>query len=228
MNEMEQASAGRASAGLADLLQELLEGHRDEGVRVEALVKAVGERGFGLPLIVASLPLLIPMPPGTSLLLGMVILAVALQAFVGRDTVWLPRRCMAWRLSPKAIDFLISRALPMLRRVERWGKRRARGSVSTRRLRWVSCAAAAMGLIMATPIPFLNTVPALVTLALGVGLVKEDTRLLNVAVAVTGILFLAVVGGVSVLILNFGSFDSLEEIGAFLRISGADFLPLGG
>ena len=225
---MERINAGREGTGLADQLQELLEGHRKEGVRVEALVKAIGERGFGLPLILASLPLLIPMPPGTSFLLGMAILAVSLQVLMGRDAVWLPQRCMAWRLSPKAIEFLISRALPLLRRVERWGNRPASGGVSARRLRWVSCAAAAMGLVMATPIPFLNTAPALVTLALGVGLVKEDTRLLNAAVAATGVLFLAVVGGVFVLIARFEPFDSLEGIEALLRMSGIGLFALGG
>lgn len=215
----------RTNICLADEVRELLEAHREAGISVGALVKAIGERGFGLLLIVASLPLLVPMPPGTSGLLGLVIVVVSLQALVGRDSIWLPRRCMAWRLSPKAIRFLIGRALPLLRRVETWGDSCSSRAVTARRLRWVSCASAVMGLILATPIPFFNTIPALVTLALGVGLMKENPRLLNAAVVATGVLFLAIVGGVSMLIAHFGS---LQEIEAFLRLHGFEALFLGG
>lgn len=215
----------RTNVCLSDEVRELLEAHSETGVSVGALVKAIGERGFGLLLIVASLPLLVPMPPGTSGLLGMVILVVSLQALVGRDSIWLPRRCMAWRLSPRAIRFLIGRALPLLRRVETWGDSRSCRAVSARRLRWVCAASAVMGLILATPIPFFNTIPALVTLALGVGLMKENPRLLNVAVAVTGVLFLAIVGGLTMLIAHFDSLHGIEE---FFRLHGFDGLFLGG
>lgn len=214
----------RHSSGLADELQELLERHREAGISVGTLVKAIGERGFGLLLIVASLPLLIPMPPGTSFLLGMVIVVVSLQALVGRDAIWLPKRCMAWRLSPKAIGFLIERALPLLRRMERWSEPTACRVVTARRLRWVSAASVVMGLILATPIPFFNTIPALVTLALGVGLMKENLRLLNYAVAATGVLFLVIAGGVFIL---FARLDSLDEIERFLKRFGFDALFLG-
>lgn len=188
------------SQALTDELTAFLQAHLEEGTTLEAFLDAAGERGFGLIVIIASLPMLLPLPPGTSFFLGFLISFLALQAFTGRSRIWLPQVIKRRRISPRAIAFLIHRALPLLSRFERIGAKGARGHLTRRQIRYATMVTVGIGLVLAAPIPIFSIIPTIVALALGVGLIQENPRLLKIGMVAATSLLTLIAGGLSVVV----------------------------
>ena len=65
---------------LGKTLQELLKADDENGISISEVARAVGEKGFGLLLIVLSLPSALPVPaPAYSTPFGLVMALIALQ-----------------------------------------------------------------------------------------------------------------------------------------------------
>ena len=192
---------------LADHLASLFGRARHQPVSVGEALDTASEKGFGLLLTLLALPTLIPvLPPGTAAILGAFIAFLGLQRFAGLHRPWVPAFVRRWLIPSRTAHFLLERGIPLLRRLE--GRSRPRpaspdGPAAPRpgyelMSRVAALIAAAMGLIMATPLPFLNTLPALVGLLIGVGLVKTDPLFVAAGIGLGGAL-LAVLGGLLLL-----------------------------
>ncbi len=173
--------------GLSQELRALL---RTDGepLTVARLAERVGDRGFGLLLLVLSLPSALPLPaPGYSVPFGLLLLALAVQMLLGRSYPRLPQRLQRQALSPRLADHLLSGAAWFFRRLE-W--------VIRPRMRWVGgrpgrvlmgALVAAMAMLMVIPIPLTNTFPAMVIFLIGIGLTEEDGLFLVGACLVGGL-----------------------------------------
>ena len=72
-------------------------------VSVSTLLDVFGDRAFGAVMFVLAAPLVIPMPPGVSTLLGAPLVFITGQWAIGRRRLWLPK-ALAERTMSKA-DF---------------------------------------------------------------------------------------------------------------------------
>jgi hypothetical protein len=159
---------------LSEELASLLKTEGD-GLTVGELVDRVGDRGFGLLLLVLSLPSALPVPaPGYSVPFGILLLILAGQMLAGRVQPAFPRRFQAVRLSNATAQRLISGTAWIFRKLE-W--------IIRPRMRWAGARAgrilmgvlvALMSLLMMIPIPMTNTAPAFVIFLIGIGLTEED------------------------------------------------------
>lgn len=154
----------------------------DDGVVVlgEVLDKA-GDRGYGFLLILLAIPAFIPiLPPGTSGVLGALMSVVALQMLFGLKQPWFPKRWRARVLSPKVVQAIQTRGVALLRKIERVshprGRRFTRNGVI---LRLSALVVIALALVLSSPMPFMNTLPALGVLLIGVGLANHDIYFLS-------------------------------------------------
>lgn len=154
----------------------------DDGVVVlgEVLDKA-GDRGYGFLLILLAIPAFIPiLPPGTSGVLGALMVVVALQMLFGLKQPWFPKRWRARVLSPKVVQAIQTRGVALLRKIERVshprGRRFTRNGVI---LRLSALVVIALALVLSSPMPFMNTLPALGVLLIGVGLANHDIYFLS-------------------------------------------------
>src|SRR5207249_701427 len=69
----------------------IAESLRDEIVTVGALADRAARHGFGLLMIVLSLPAMFPvLPPGLPALVGLLFVIVATQMLIGLERPWLP------------------------------------------------------------------------------------------------------------------------------------------
>lgn len=177
---------------LSETLQLLLSSSERQGpLTLGALLKAMGERSVGLSLILLSLPSALPVPaPGYSIPFGLLLMFGATQIIIGRKTVWIPERAARWQISEGLAGKMLRGATRFFARAEhlikpRWALvQKLTGNVLTGSLVFL------MGLLMVIPLPFTNTLPAIVIFLFGVALTEKDglltslTSLLGILVAV--------------------------------------------
>ncbi|MFT6059639.1 MAG: hypothetical protein ACJAS5_001075 [Lentimonas sp.] len=189
---------------LAETLENALASEHQSGPSIGELTDAVGEKGFGLVLVLLSLPSALPVPaPGYSTPFGIVIALLALQMLMGRQTVWLPARLQRIRIKPSLADKMIRTATKFLRAVEH---------LICPRQRWIRTRLGQSGLaivilimacLMMLPIPLTNTLPAMVIFLIGVGLSEED-GLLAIGAFAVGCLAVVLYGYIIYLVLSQG------------------------
>lgn len=192
------AATGEAGGGMArtsDLLQRSIEARSAARVSVGELLASLGDRGFGLLIVILVLPNLIPGPPipGFSLVFAAAIALVASQLVRGFARPDMPRWLLNRSFDRAKLDAMLARAMPHVRRFERFAHARPSVWTTRRGERWIGVAVIATAIALAVPVPLGNTPPALSLLALGLGLIERDTRLLVIG-TLAGALSVAYVG----------------------------------
>lgn len=168
----------------------------DGPVTVGALVERMEERGFGLGIVLLALLTLIPvLPPGTAATAGLLYMVGGLQMLAGRRQPWIPRRVSQYQLSERAVGALRHRGVSFLQRFERFSRPRWTPLGDDVLLRLTAVVVLAMGAVLLLPLPFLNSLPGLSMLAVGIGLMNRDGVFLLVGTALAaGVLALVGLG----------------------------------
>ncbi|MDJ1159481.1 exopolysaccharide biosynthesis protein [Chelatococcus sp. SYSU_G07232] len=147
----------------------------DERLTVREIVEALRQQAFALLVVVLALPNCLPMPPPIPLISGILLAFVALQIVLRRATPWLPRRLLDKSVARAEVASAVGRALPALRRLERWSKPRLRVFETALGMRLVGVVllVVALGLLVAAP--FVGQIPlGLAACLIGLGLVERD------------------------------------------------------
>src|SRR5690554_3363202 len=85
---------------LSDNLRHLLEHSPGREISIGSILESVQEKGFGIILMILSLPSALPVPaPGYSTPFGIVLLIIGLQMLQGRQQPLLPARARALTMS---------------------------------------------------------------------------------------------------------------------------------
>ena len=183
---------------LSRLLRELADDTTRERVAVGDLLQALGDRAIGALLFIFAFPNILPVPPGTSAVLGAPLVFLAAQLTFGMRP-WLPG--IISRRSMSRLDFhgMVRRVAPWLERAEKL--LRPRASVLT--LPPLEYAVGLICLLLATvlilPIPLGNMLPALSISLLALGLLERDGYAIVtglVATALSAVVVSGVIWGV--------------------------------
>lgn len=179
------------STALAEVLNE------GTDVRVGDIVDRVADRGFGVLLVLLALPTLIPvLPPGAGAGVGFLYVLLSVQMLRGFTKPWLPARIRAVTLSARVVLALRRVGPGIFRYVERYSRPRAAPFPEWLLRRIVALAVLMLGLILLSPLPFLNTLPALTIMILGFGLVNRDGVFIISGLVVTGAVIAAITVGI--------------------------------
>jgi hypothetical protein len=136
---------------------------------------AVGGDGYGIPLLLLSLSMALPIPAfGLKSPLGVVVTLLGLQMFAGKRSVWLPRWFTRIRLRPDWSQRAARIGERFLPRLERFVKPRMNWMRYLPGASLLGLVVILLGLLMTLPVPGTNTLPALVLLALSIGLIESD------------------------------------------------------
>jgi hypothetical protein len=172
-----------------------LSGEASGPVSIGMIRDALGDRSFAALLLFFAIINLIPLPPGTSALLGLPLLIVAAQMVYGSKRVWLPRVLTQRTVSAETFRSIMDRIIPRLVSIERmirpryWPFWRRRGD------RVVGIIALIMAITVTLPIPLGNWLPAFSTALLGLALSERDGILFALGSAV-GLVAMALVASV--------------------------------
>lgn len=219
---MQRTTQAQQHQSLGKTLKDLLGTENKSALSIQEITSAVGEKGFGLLLVVLSLPSALPVPaPGYSTPFGIVIALVALQMSFSRRTLWLPRMLANIRIKPKLAHSMLDSASNLLLTVERYIKPRQRWISGRPGQLGLSIVIIIMAFLMMLPIPLTNTFPAIVIFLIGVGLAEED-GLLALGAFFIGCFALFLYAGIIYLVLTQGA-EAIEPIRdlikSFLSIS---------
>lgn len=172
---------------LSDHLKELLE-LPGERLSVRTIANRFGDKGFGLFLVILSLPSALPVPAsGYSTPFGVLMVLLGSQLVIGRARPWLPERALNASASKTFARKIFGAAAWILK----WTEMLVRP-----RMEWINARPGQalmggvvifMGSLMIVPIPMTNTFPAFVIFMIGVALTEDDGLTALIALA-TGIL----------------------------------------
>ena len=186
------------------MLQELA-GTPTERVSVAAILAAFGDRAFGALLLLFALPNALPMPPGTSAVLGAPLVFIAFQLMIGRPVLWLPRMITDRSMRREDFSSLATKIDPWVKRLERLLKPRAQILTTPFADRLTGLACFLLALILALPIPFGNIPPAIAISAFALGMIESDGVAIGAGWAgtVASFLILAAFAGVVTAVVQY-------------------------
>ena len=130
--------------------------------------------GPGPVLLILTLPVLMPLPPGVSMILALPLLWVAPQIVIGRREIWLPRFLSTRTLKRPELVKLVRRVLPPLAWVEGFVYPRLQFLAEGAGAVAVGVACTLLAIVLVLPIPFANLAPALALGAFSIGLSRRD------------------------------------------------------
>ncbi len=202
---------------LADDLKKILaRDNSSSGVTLGEIFERIGDRGFGLLLLVLSLPSALPVPaPGYSTPFGILLFILALQMISGRRAPWIPARAANMGIKGKFLEGMVSFLEKFFGKVEFLIKPRLRWVGSRGGLVFLGLLVMIMAGLMILPIPLTNTAPAFVIFLIGTGLSEEDGVFCLLA-AVLGVAATAVYALVLYLFFRFG-IAGLDQITEWLK-----------
>jgi len=189
-----EAAPARRRPRRLSLVFERLSAEAVERVTVADILDALGDRSFAALLVFFGAINLLPLPPGSSAVLGLPLIIIAAQLMYGSKRVWLPKFVTEKSLSADQFRALMARLVPRLVQLEQWVRPRYWPFWRRRGDRVTGCVVFLLAIVVTLPIPLGNWLPALAIALLGLALSERD-----------GLLFAAggVVGIVAIFVSSF-------------------------
>jgi hypothetical protein len=145
-----------------------------ERVSIGELAREFGDSAFGALMLVLGLIGILPSLPGTSTVVGIAVMVVAVQLTMGASTLWLPRRLSEKSFPRSALTALLERTRRPFRWVEAWSIPRLHWWFTPLGRRLIGVLCLVMAAALALPLPFLNFVPGLSIVFFALGLLQRD------------------------------------------------------
>ncbi len=159
---------------ISDMLAEFRNALPPDRVTLADTMAALGDRTIGAILLVLSIPTVMPVPLGVSVLFNLPVLLFTFQMMRCGESVTLPSWLLRRSLTTRAVADMIDGALPQLRRIEdklspRWNLLTTDGFG-----RWLGIICFIMAAIAITPIPLIGWLPGFGLIIIALGLIEHD------------------------------------------------------
>jgi len=145
-----------------------------ESVSIGEIVDLFGTRAFGALLFIFALPNLLPLPPGSSTILGAPLLLLAPQVAMGVDAPWLPRSVDGRRVSGADLTKVFGPLLPWVERFEKVSRPRVLVVFSPWGQQLIGAVCTLLAFVLILPIPLGNLLPGLTIGIFGFSLFQRD------------------------------------------------------
>lgn len=195
---------------LSQLLLDLKAGFTAPEIRVDALLEAFHERGFGFFLFLIALPAALPLPAlGINTVIALPLLLLTVQQMIGRHTIWVPKSLRSKTLKKTTLDKLIDSALPYVQKGEALIRPRLGFLTQGVFSYLIGLMGFIMALSVALPVPLTNTVPSFGIAAMAVGVLMRD----GVAVLAGALIGIGWICVLTCMVIFFGAegLDILKE-----------------
>jgi hypothetical protein len=175
-----------------------------ERISIGDLLAALGDRALGALLFIFAFPNVLPVPPGTSTVLGAPLIFLAAQLMLGR-TPWLPAVVSKRSLLHADFVVLVRRVVPWLQRAERLLRPRLRWAALPPMEYLLGAVCLLLAVVLVLPIPLGNMLPALAISLMALAVLERD-GLWALAGLVVAVVSVVVVWGVVFAVVKAGLF----------------------
>jgi hypothetical protein len=162
------------SSSVSELLDLIGKDSTRETISVADILETFGNRAFGAMMFVFAVPLVLPMPPGVSAILGAPLIFITFQWMLGRSTLWLPKVLLDRTISLSDFRNISQKLTPYLERIERRLRPRLTFMYNPLGDRIVGALCFVLSLIVFLPIPFGNMLPSFAIAAFAMGGAERD------------------------------------------------------
>lgn len=181
-----------ARAPTSVVLDDMLSAMPAQHVTLDWLMGRLGDRSFGIVLLLLAI---LGLLPGVSAVAAVLLMVPATQMILARPGPAFPRRVAARRFEARRLARVVRRVVPVLRWLERFIRPRwATPFEATKRV--VGGIVLLLGASLLAPVPLSNVPPALAIALIAFAYLEEDGVLLCAALA-TAIAMLAVAAAVA-------------------------------
>jgi hypothetical protein len=192
----------------SELLIHLVDCGAHDAMTVGELIDGLGGRAFSIILLLLTLPIAVPGPPGLPVVFAVPLLILSAQLSLGRPTPWLPGFVRRRRFSRKALLAVLRKVKPTLARLEGICRPRLTKLSDAAGQRWIGAFFFLCALVLTNPvpIPFTHLPLALALAVLSLGFVERDGIIIigGALAALAGIAInLSLTGGALVLGFKF-------------------------
>jgi hypothetical protein len=177
-----------ARAPTSIVLNDLLSHEAPEQVTLGWLMARLGDRSFGIVLLLLAL---LGLLPGVSALAGVLLMVAAAQMILARPGPVFPHRISAQPFATQRLANVVKRVVPVLRSLERIIRPRWPTPFRMTK-RVVGGVVLLLAASLLAPVPLSNIPPALVTGLIAFAYLEEDGALLGVALMAALILLSAI------------------------------------
>jgi hypothetical protein len=168
---------------MSDILADIranLSRRQDGRASLKDLLSSMGDRSFGLLLLLLAIPSLLPVP-GLVSLFGTGTFLLGGQMLIGRRMPWLPRPLRRMEFRQRHLSRLLDRLEPYWRRLLPLAHPRAGWLAIGRGEHLVGLFIMVMAAIIIVPLPLTNELPALSLILLALALLQRDGLLVLAA-----------------------------------------------
>ena len=181
----------------------------EERISIEEIADAFGSRAFGALLFAFAVPNLLPLPPGSSTILGLPLVFLAPQVALGMRHPWIPKVFARRTVDRTQLRNAFDKILPKLAKVEKLLQPRLGIMFGHIGDRLIGVVCLLLSLILILPIWGGNMLPAAAVACLALGLATRDGLIALIGYGLVGI-------GAGVVVLGFkvtlAAFHKLMEI----------------
>ena len=180
MNPADDEPADLQAHSVSELLAVLATEARQQPLHLSDLVDRFGPRGFGVLLLLVTLPTFLPLPVGA--ITGPLCALIGLQLLFLQSHPWLPGKIRQQPLDGKRLQQFLDRRGRWLQRLERLARPRWPLLTSSRLAQAINGLLIAIsGVLLSLPIPFTNYPLGVLMLLFCLALLERDGRLMVVA-----------------------------------------------
>lgn len=157
-----------------DVLLDAIRRIDGDRVSIGELIDGLGERAYGILMLLFALPTILPAPPGMSALTGMPIVVFSLQLMWGSPHPWLPAFLRRRSILRSDLMSVLDKAEPYLRKVERFTKPRFFWLVEGRFERLAGFIVFLLSVVLIMPIFMGNIFPSIAIALIALALMERD------------------------------------------------------
>ncbi|MDD9336000.1 MAG: exopolysaccharide biosynthesis protein [Wolbachia sp.] len=183
----------------SDILKEVADTNatNSDKVTLFEIKTALHERGFGIIVIIFSLPLSVPVPvpPGYTTILSIPLILFSLQLLFGFDSPWMPHWLEKKSFQRSTLALVVEKTSPALKKVEKFMKPRMSFLFYGPGEKILAFIMLLCALSIALPLPLTNFIPAIGITLISLGIMSKDGLLsiLGVLISFFGLLLTFVI-----------------------------------
>jgi hypothetical protein len=158
----------------SDVLRDITLKSEDPRISLRELVDGLGDRAFGIAILIFALPNCIPGPPGVGSVLALPPIIFFAQMLAGRHKLWLPQWLLNKSFQRAKLCAALNWAAPKLTRLEDICRPRLVDLTRGRGERIVAAWLLFLNALVIIPLPLTNMLPSIATVIVAVGLIERD------------------------------------------------------